>query len=328
VSGSPRRVQRARRLVRLYPPAWRARYGEEFAELLIADLAERPRSVSRTADVARGAVLARLSASGLAGQPLDPVDQVRSCLAMLAFCLACFLTFGVALWSQLTVGWQWSAPRAPATAFAMHTMSAALVAMLLLLALASVPIVFVTLKALLRRDVPRIWASTILFFLGTTVLIVGGRHFGHAWPGTGGKQWAGKGLVPAGPAAFAWANTLSITSYWAHPGKLGTFPASEIAWMTLAPPAILCTATSAARLVRTLRLSPRALRYQTRLAGAATIAMLAFLCGATVWVLDGDAGPKGLFASGAIDELDIAMMAATLSLSLHTVRRARIFQRA
>ena len=51
---------RAARLLRWYPRAWRSRYGEEFAELLVADIEERPRSRSRTADVIRGGLVARL----------------------------------------------------------------------------------------------------------------------------------------------------------------------------------------------------------------------------------------------------------------------------
>ena len=38
-------------LLRWYPRGWRARYGDEFAELLLAELAERPRGWRRTADV-------------------------------------------------------------------------------------------------------------------------------------------------------------------------------------------------------------------------------------------------------------------------------------
>jgi hypothetical protein len=64
VSG-PRK--RAARLLRWYPRAWRGRYGEEFAELLTADLAERPRSAARTADVIRGGLVARLAGAGLCG---------------------------------------------------------------------------------------------------------------------------------------------------------------------------------------------------------------------------------------------------------------------
>jgi pimeloyl-ACP methyl ester carboxylesterase len=58
---------RAGRLLRWYPAAWRARYGEEFAELLTADIRERPRSAARTRDVVRGGIVARLADAGLAG---------------------------------------------------------------------------------------------------------------------------------------------------------------------------------------------------------------------------------------------------------------------
>jgi hypothetical protein len=59
-----RQARRAARLLRWYPAGWRARYGEEFTELLLAEFAERPRSWRRATDVARGGVLARPPPSG------------------------------------------------------------------------------------------------------------------------------------------------------------------------------------------------------------------------------------------------------------------------
>ena len=41
----------AGRLLRWYPRAWRERYGEEFAELLMEEWSERPRCARRTANV-------------------------------------------------------------------------------------------------------------------------------------------------------------------------------------------------------------------------------------------------------------------------------------
>ena len=64
------RAARAVRLLRWYPASWRVRYGAEFTELLVADLAERPRCWRRTADVAVSGTLARLSQAGLGGQRL------------------------------------------------------------------------------------------------------------------------------------------------------------------------------------------------------------------------------------------------------------------
>lgn len=53
--------QRARRLVRWYPKEWRRRYGEEFTELLVYDIGERPRSWHRTLDVARSGLAAQMA---------------------------------------------------------------------------------------------------------------------------------------------------------------------------------------------------------------------------------------------------------------------------
>lgn len=52
--------RRARRLLHWYPSRWRARYGDEFTQLLIDDITARPRSWRRTLDVARSGLAARL----------------------------------------------------------------------------------------------------------------------------------------------------------------------------------------------------------------------------------------------------------------------------
>jgi len=103
-------ARRADRLLGWYPKGWRSRYGEEFTELLISDIAERPGSWARTADVARGGIVARLASAGLCGCGPDASGQARASLVSLACCVTVFLTFGAALWSQLTIGWQWSEP--------------------------------------------------------------------------------------------------------------------------------------------------------------------------------------------------------------------------
>jgi len=60
--------RRARRLLSWYPAGWRARYGDEFAELLLAELAEQPRAWRRTVNVAHCGITARLAAAALGGR--------------------------------------------------------------------------------------------------------------------------------------------------------------------------------------------------------------------------------------------------------------------
>ena len=57
--------RRAARLLRWYPRDWRERYGDEFLELLVDDLEERPHSIDRLLDVARSGLVVRLAAAGL-----------------------------------------------------------------------------------------------------------------------------------------------------------------------------------------------------------------------------------------------------------------------
>jgi hypothetical protein len=315
--------RRAIRLLRWYPKDWRTRYGDEFAELLISDLSEQPRSWQRTADVARSGVVARLTSAGLSGHALEPSDQVRASLASLGCALAAFLTFGVAMWSQLTVGWQWSEPNATATKAAMVVMSGAMLLFLSVALLAAVPIGWSVLMRFARRRWHGLQWPSSLFLVGGALLTLGSRHFGNGWPGTGGHPWAHQGLVPGGVAAFSWASTLSISSYWAHPVALLSFPAAEVAWMAVSPVAMICLVVGAAKTVRRLDLSPRVLRYEARLSGAAAFGMLLFLGGCCGWIVDGGPGPRNLFHAGTIDITGIAVMATALAVALRAMSRAR-----
>jgi hypothetical protein len=308
-------------LLRWYPANWRARYGDEFAELLVADLAERPRCWRRTADVAVSGTLARLSQAGLGGQRLAPADQARASLAALGGALAVFLTAGTAVWSQLLIGWQWAPPSTRAAAVATVVMTVALLFFLVLAVLAAVPVGW----QLARRGFgggPPGRARLILIAVSLLVLIIGGRHMANGWPGTGGHPWPQRGLVPGGVAAFGWATTLSVSSYWAHPAALAAFPAGEIAWMAGSPAALAGLAAGLSMTVRRLGLPARVLRYQARLGAVAAGVMAVFLAGAACWVLAGGPGPRNLFRPGAIDVLALVMMALALAAGWQALHRA------
>ena len=323
-------ARRAHLLLRWYPRGWRARYGEEFTELLIAELAEQPRSWRRTADVARGGLLARLTSAGLTsagptwtGLGSDPAAGQRASLATLACSVAAFLTLGAAMWAQLAVGWQWAPPTTPVATVAMVVMSGAMLLFTVLALLAAAPVTVAAVLASVRGKAPGLRRPVLLMASGALVLVLGGRHFGNAWPGTGGHWWPHQGLVPGGIAAFSWACTLSVTSYWAHPAALALFPAAELAWMAVSPAAMLGLVTGAAQLLRRIEVSPRTLRYEAWVGSAAGVCMAAFLSGALCWVTEGDPGPRGLFHAGTIDAAGLAVMAVALATGWQAARRAR-----
>jgi hypothetical protein len=310
-------VRRAARLLRWYPAAWRARYGEEFTELLLAEFAERPRSWRRAADVARGGLLARLTGAGLTGHSLEPSQQARAALATAACSLAAFLIVGLAMWAQLTIGWEWAPPGAGAATPALVAMSAAAAFLAVLALLAAIPLTWSAARALKTHHERPVRRSARFALIGSGLVVAGSRHFANSWPGTGAHPALPHGFLPAGVAAFSWAGTLSVSSYWAHPAALAAFPAAEIAWMAVSPVALVAAVAGVAGLVRRLDLSPRVLRYEAWLASAAAAAMAVFLAGACGWALAEGSGP-GLFHAGAIDFASLAVM----MLALFTAQRA------
>lgn len=312
---------RAHKLLRFYPKTWRARYGDEFAELLIAEIEEQPRSWRRTVDIARSGIAARLAVTGVAGPVLEPAQQVEASLVTQGVVGAAFLAFAATLWAQLTVGWQWVRPDAAGTIVAMVAMSVAML-VLAALALAATAPVFWHLCRQLRRAPRRLAAPAFAWFVSLAALAAGTRYFENGWPGTGGHAWTLRGLVPGGIGAVSWAATLSVTSYWAHPGALSRFPAAEIAWMALSPVAIAGVVLGAVKTFRRLEFSARALRFETRLARTAVAPMTVFLAATCCWLLDGGSGPQPLFRAGIIDIVGVMVMAAALAATCRASDRA------
>jgi hypothetical protein len=268
-------------------------------------------------------LVARLSDAGMTGGLLDGPAQTRASLAALICSLAAFLALGVSMWAQLTIGWQWSAPDSTGTTLAVVAMTGVVLVFAALAAGAAAPVIWTVLLAFGRRQAQGLGRPVLLIALGLGIVVVGSRHFGNGWPGTGGHPWAHQGLVPGGVAAFSWASTLSVTSYWVHPGALSTFPLTEVGWMIASPLAMAMVAVGCAKTVRRAHLSARVLRAEMVLGQVAVGAMVLFVLAAGLWMLNGGPGPRGLFTTGAIDRFALIAMAACLLLALRSLGRAR-----
>lgn len=321
---TPPAIARADRLLLWYPRAWRARYGDEFTELLAAELAERPHDRRRTANVAFSGVRARLADAGLVSHPLDPAAAARARLATLACGGALFAMFGAAMWSQLATGLQWAVPDNRGITQALDLMSLGMVTFCVVAALGLAGLIHRAIVTVARGKGGTLLWPAALAAACAAVLVFGGRHFENAWPGTGGHLLATQSFVPAGIAAFGWATTMWITSYWAHPAMLATFPATQIAWMTLTPLAACGLMTGIARLMRQLERSPRALSYETWLGRAAGGGMLLFLCGVARWLAAAAAGPRSAFHIGSTDVVGLTVLMVVVAAGLHAMRTAAV----
>jgi energy-coupling factor transporter transmembrane protein EcfT len=239
--------------------------------------------------------------------------------------MCAFLAFGLAMWSQLVIGWQWSPPRSHPTTLAIELMSCCVAVLVALGVLAVVPLLVAAVSRVARGSGSRLAVPLCVAGIAVVVLVVGAHVFEDGWPGTGGHPWSDQGLVPGGVAAFFWAATLGVTSYWAHPGALSSFPVTEVVWMAVSPVAIVALAAATATVLRRLELSERAVRYELRVGQAASAAMSAFFVGACLWLFDGQlhvrAGQVDLFHAGAIDVAGAVVMALCILCAHQAVFR-------
>jgi hypothetical protein len=307
--------RRVRRLLRWYPPSWRARYGDEFAELLLSEFGEQPRSWRRTGNVAGCGLLARLTCAGLTSHELPPAERVRAGLATFGCALAVFLAFSLAMLAQLATGWQWASPGSASVAAGTLVMAVAAASLVLIGLAAIIPVGWYAAAAAFRRRDARLAWPAAAASASAAMLAAGASHFQNAWPGSGGIG-AEHRLVPGGVAAFGWASTLSVSSYWAHPALLQRFPLPELSWMALSPAVATALVTASVMVLRRLALPYRVLRYQALLAAGASAVAITFLAGAASWVLGDGPRQAGLFRPGLVDGAELLIMALALAVAL------------
>ena len=204
-------------------------------------------------------------------------------------------------------------------------MSVAVLALAVLGACAVAPIAALVVLQVARGRGRGLVVPAGVASLAAVLMIVGARQFENGWPGTGGHHWALQGLVPGGVGAFVWAATLSVSSYWAHPGALQSFPALEVVWMALSPIAMLALALGATLTLRRIELPCRMARFELRLGRLASVAMTLFLLGAIAWLSDSSPRPRSipsnLFHVGAIDVAAAVVMGVALACAHQAVSR-------
>lgn len=304
---------------------WRARYGAEFAELLIADLAERPRSARRTVDVAAAGLRARLACAGLSRHGLGPVPDPGTGLATASVSAAGFAILGLAEASQLGIGVQWlkalalSPEHRSWLSLAMALMSAALAGFALLALAAAMPLGLAVARAWRAGQAGTLRGPLLVIGTAVTTLLVGGRHFGNGWPGTGSQYWFGHGT--AGVAAFGWAATSWFTSWWVHPGLLATMPTTRICWQVVSLTAWIALLTGAWRIVRELASGHRASAYGRRLFRLAGWCAAGFGVGTLLWLAAAPAGPAGPIHFGLVNLGGLGASLVALVVALAALRQ-------
>ncbi len=163
----------ARRLVRLYPRAWRERYGAEFAALL----EERRMSVLDVADVALGAADAWLRPQVTDGRMLV-LERMRGSVLAVLWGWALFVVAGIGFQKMTEYeDFVQAAHRDFWVGAAFHTVVVGAVVALAAILLGGVPIVFAALRNALsegRKDVPLLFCVpplSLAAFVGYVLLL-------------------------------------------------------------------------------------------------------------------------------------------------------------
>jgi hypothetical protein len=295
------------RLLRWYPRAWCERYGDEFAELLNAEIEEQPQSWRRDLDVRRHGVQARFAAAGFGAGPVRDPAAVRS---VQAFALTGFVAATVSLWGQILRGSS-AAPYAHPAVAAMRIVIAATLAIL------------------------GGWAAVNAWGLATRTASVLRTHRRDVVPAllqTGiGLTAFGGGLTIAlsnlheriTPTLLSRALTQSISTYWAHPAMLvHSSDGSTVSWTLLSPVAVVLVVSGLVQLSCAVdRITPPTRRRPTpRVPRALMLAPTVFV---SAWWVAGSSHYRspGLQA-GTLDLLLIAAMAGLLGVLAGTSRPA------
>jgi hypothetical protein len=277
---------RGPRLLGLYPPAWRARYGDELAALLEAMSADGRVPLPVRLDVAFGAARERLRAAGLRGDGVPPAERMRAGV-LLVLCAWALAVVGGAIVQKTAEHHHGTGLSAAAFA---ALVAAACVAGLLVLATiaAAVP----SLVALLRAGGwPRI-RRPILRAALVSALAAG----------------ATAGLV-------AWAHGLGPAQRDGGDGD-GAYSAAFVAWAVLVTVALLAWTAAAVATARRLELPLAVLRAQTAIALGVSIAMTAITAATATWW----ASVAGVGLDARLVVATALMLAATLAGLAGTVR--------
>ena len=300
------------RLLRWYPPAWRARYGDELAALMDDELRGRAPTRRFRCSIAAAGLREHAHGAGLAGSAVPPTARIRAWSLVVLCAWTPFVVAG-ASFQKLSEHFDAAVPASsralPSGAFDAVVAAAALGALLVLVgALAAAPAFVRFLRdggwSVLRRPATRAAAVS-------TVVVAGG------------------GVLQP------WAHSLSNAQ---RNGTSGPYGAAVLTWALLAAAALACWTAAAVTVARRLDLTPRVLTLESRLAGglaavmatitAATAVWWAAVAGDAPWFLHGTVPGRPGSAFEPRLALTMAVMLAAATAALWAVTRVARAQRA
>jgi hypothetical protein len=173
-----------RGLLRFYPRAWRARYGDELASLILQASGNRGPSLRLNINVALAGIRERLRAIGLLGNDLTPHDRTQSGVLLVMWAWMLFILGGIGV-EKASEHWKAAVPATntglPEVAFAVVVIAAAVGSVLVfagvtLVGRALMPFLRAGGWRQIRRPIFRAGAMTGLAAIGLASLSIWAHH--------------------------------------------------------------------------------------------------------------------------------------------------------
>jgi hypothetical protein len=293
----------AARLMRLYPPSWRARYGEELEALILEMSAGRRVPWRMRADVAGAGGRERLRGLGLGGDG-SPRARARGGAALVLWAWALFVLAG-AIVQRTSEHWDTAVPGTHALASRAFDglLGVAVVASVLVLAG-----IGLSLGALLRflREGGWLQIRSAVIVAGLMTAL----------------------LVAATVVLVVWAHGLTPRDRQGHDTG---YAIAFLAWAALGAGTLVSWTAAASRTAARLSLGDVTLRFQTWLAVSVSVAMAVMAAATAVWwIAVADVAPDALTGSSAghasalVPQLvaAVALMVVATALGATGARRA------
>lgn len=244
-------------LLRFYPRAWRARYGDELAALIMQSSGSRRPPWRVSSDIVLAGCRERLRAAGIAGDGLTPHDRAQSGVMLVLWAWVLFVLGGIGV-AKVSEHWQaavaLSSRGLPAAAFDALVIAAAIGS---LLVLSGIALTCLNLRRFLsaggwtkvRRPVIRAAILTVLLVVATILLA-------------------------------DWAHHLTNLQRNGHDNAYtGVF----VLWILLFVACLFSWATATAVTARQIGIRERLLAVETSLAVAVSVAMTVMTVATAVW---------------------------------------------
>lgn len=220
MNGAVNSTQRARRLLRWYPPSWRERYGEEFVDHLEQEFEDRPSDLGRSINVVRKGAVARLGDIGFSRSLASPGDRSRAALGTSFALIALMAVIMLDLWSRAMLAWSGRRYHPIPVSATTGILTVSVAIMLLVLAIVVIIVVASVVRQFIRGRGGRLVVPSILAAVSGAFLMYEARllptflsQYIHGEHGRSGMSLSRPGQAIANLAQISWM----LTQRWVAP---------------------------------------------------------------------------------------------------------------